>query len=575
LGELGYASTATLGDDEPAGAGGELALGGQAVQISAGLHHTCAVLNNGKLRCWGYGLDGRLGYANVDNIGDDETPASAGDVDVGQSVLSVRAGGAHTCALRADLSVLCWGDAAFGELGTGKTATIGDDETPAGGGPAISELDACVGGAASCSAHATCSNTFYGFSCTCNVGYTGDGVTCDLAPAVVSIAAGAEHTCALTNLGTVRCWGAASYGRLGYPGNGTNIGDDETPKSAGEVNVGGTVTQVVAGELHTCALLSTGGVRCWGSGTQGQLGYGNTRTVGDDETPASAGDVPLGAKATVIAAGQYHSCALLQTGAVRCWGLGTAGRLGYGNTNTIGDNEAPSSAGDVPLGGAALAITAGREHTCALLSGGKVRCWGNGVNGQLGYGVVSKSIVGDDEAPSSAGDVPLGGAAIAIVAGGSRSCAIVSGGKVRCWGSGAFGGLGYGNTRSIGDDEPPSTAGDVNVGGSVVQLALGSSHSCARLDSGSVRCWGYGANGALGYASTFNVGDATTPTSAGDLQLGGSALQVSAGQNHSCAVLSSGVKCWGLGALGRLGYANTTTLGDNESPSSVGFVNLL
>ena len=90
-----------------------------------------------------------------------------------------------------------------------------------------------------------------------------------------------------------------------------------------------------------------------------------------------------------------------------------------------------------------------------------------------------------------------------------------------------------------------------------------------------MRCWGYGPNGALGYASTLNVGDATTPTSAGDVLLGAPALQVSAGQNHSCAVLSSGLKCWGLGALGRLGYANTTTLGDNESPSIAGFVDVL
>jgi alpha-tubulin suppressor-like RCC1 family protein len=375
-------------------------------------------------------------------------------------------------------------------------------------------------------------------------------------------------------LGTVRCWGSASHGQLGHPG-GTDIGDNEAPKTAGDVDVGGTVAQLVAGDLHTCALLSSGSVRCWGSNAQGQLGYGNTNTVGDDETPASAGDVQLGAKATALTAGQAHTCALLQSGAVRCWGLGAAGRLGYGNTRSIGDNETPASAGDVPLGGSALAIAAGKDHTCALLSGGKVRCWGNGVNGQLGYGVVGKSIVGDDEAPSTAGDVPLGGTAVAIAAGGTRSCAILSGGSVRCWGYGLYGGLGYANKLSIGDDETAGSAGSVNVGGSVVQLALGLNHTCARLDSGSVRCWGYGANGALGYASTQNIGDNETPASAGDIAIGGTALQLAAGQNHTCAALPGGVRCWGLGASGRLGYGTTNTLGDNEAPASAGFVDAL
>lgn len=574
LGELGTVSTQTIGDDEPASASAIVNLGGQAVQLSAGLHHSCAVLGNGKLRCWGYGMDGRLGYANLDNIGDDETPASAGDVEVGQSVLSVRAGGAHTCALLADLSVLCWGDGAFGELGTGNAATIGDDETPLGGGPALSQLDACVAGASACSVHATCSNTFYGFGCSCNTGYVGDGFSCTLAPAIVSVVAGAEHTCALTNLGSVRCWGAASFGRLGYPGS-SNLGDDEAPKTAGDVDVGGTVTQLVAGDLHTCALLQSGAVRCWGAGAQGQLGYANTNNVGDDETPASVGDVPLGAKASALAAGQYHTCALLQSGAVRCWGAGSAGRLGYGNTSSIGDNETPASAGDVPLGAPALTISAGQEHTCALLSGGKVRCWGNGVNGQLGYGVASKGIVGDDEPPSAAGDVPLGAAALSVTAGGTHTCARLTGGAVRCWGYGRYGALGYGNTQTVGDDEPVSSVGNVNVGGNVVELALGLNHTCARLDTGSVRCWGYGSNGALGYASTLNVGDAKTPAAAGDVNLGGAALQLGAGQNHSCAVLANGVRCWGLGALGRLGYANTSTLGDNETPASAGFVSVL
>ena len=100
---------------------------------------------------------------------------------------------------------------------------------------------------------------------------------------------------------------------------------------------------------HTCALLDTGTVRCWGPGDGGQLGHGTTDTVGDDETPDSAGDAAVGATVVQLAAGGGHTCAVLDTGAVRCWGAGTSGQLGYGNPNSIGDDELPASAGDVPI----------------------------------------------------------------------------------------------------------------------------------------------------------------------------------------------------------------------------------
>ena len=104
---------------------------------------------------------------------------------------------------------------------------------------------------------------------------------------------GQTHSCFRSAGGNVRCWGWGVGGRLGY-GNEIDIGDDETPASAGDVNVGGTVVQISAGSEHTCALLNTGKVRCWGYGTYGQLGYGNVTDIGDDETPASAGDVNVG-----------------------------------------------------------------------------------------------------------------------------------------------------------------------------------------------------------------------------------------------------------------------------------------
>ena len=132
---------------------------------------------------------------------------------------------------------------------------------------------------------------------------------------------------------------------------------------------------------NNCAILDDGDVRCWGANDTGQLGLGTTVTVGDDETPGSMPPVDLGAgrTATAIAAGGFHTCAILDDGHVRCWGRNDQGQLGRGNTRTIGDDEAPSGAGgnvDLGAGRTAVAIAAGDAHSCALLDDGAVRCWG-------------------------------------------------------------------------------------------------------------------------------------------------------------------------------------------------------
>ena len=417
---------------------------------------------------------------------------------------------------------------------------------------------------------------FLGTTLTVNVGATlqfnVQVSDVDVQAEVTQITTGDDHTCALLNNGAVRCWGWAGVGQLGY-GNGDWIGDDETPASAADVDVGGTVAEINAGEAHTCVVLDTGAVRCWGSGGFSNLGYGNTDTIGDNETPASAGDVDVGGTVAQTALGTFHTCALLNAGTVRCWGNGGLGRLGYGNLATIGDNETPASAGDVNVGGTVTQITAGKHHTCALLDTGAVRCWGYGIGGRVGYGNVND--IGDNEAPATAGDVNVGGIVTQITAGEEHTCALLDTGAVRCWGLGANGRLGYGNTNNIGDDETPASAGDVDVGGTVIQIDAGVFHTCALLDTGAVRCWGTGGSGRLGYANSVTIGDDETPASAGDVDVGGTVAQIVTG-SHTCALLDTGaVRCWGSGTNGKLGYGNTTIIGDNETPASAGDVDIV
>ncbi len=395
---------------------------------------------------------------------------------------------------------------------------------------------------------------------------------------------GRYHSCAIVPTAQLRCWGYGGDGALGY-GNRLTIGDDETPAAAGPVDVGlgRTVQAVSAGTVHTCAVLDAGAVRCWGFGGNGRMGYGNVDNIGDNETPGSVGPVDLGVgrSAKAISAGRAHTCAVLDNDALRCWGFNFDGRLGLGSTASIGDDETPGSVDPVVLGAGrtAKAVSSGDSHTCVLLDDGNVRCFGYGANGQLGYASVGN--VGDDETPDLIGPVDLGSGrtAVAIAAGDFHNCAVLDNGSVRCWGYGGNGRLGYVATNSVGDNETPGSVDPVALGGGRTAKAItaGDNHSCALLDNGSVRCWGYGQFGQLGYGSTASIGDDESPASVGpvDLGPGRTAVALAAGGEHTCARLDDdSVRCWGRGVYAELGGCSTSNIGDDETPTSAGPVDL-
>jgi alpha-tubulin suppressor-like RCC1 family protein len=278
--------------------------------------------------------------------------------------------------------------------------------------------------------------------------------------------------------------------------------------------------------------------------------------------------------------GAFHNCAVLQSGAVVCWGRNTDGRLGYalGPLNqSVGDDETPAQFvaqhGSIDVGGTVTQIVTGSTHTCALLDDATVRCWGIASAGQLGYG--NGNTIGDDETPASAGPVPIGGPVLSLGAGWTHTCAILTGGQVKCWGRGNEGRLGYGNVAWLGLLNTPESVGFVDVGGVVVKIDGGNAHTCALLDDGTIRCWGWGGRGQLGYGNTTNIGDNETPASAGPVEIGGLAVDIIADGNHTCAIRDDGrVLCWGDAGEGRLGYGNVEFVGDDEFPASVGPVPL-
>ncbi len=394
-----------------------------------------------------------------------------------------------------------------------------------------------------------------------------------------------RHSCAVLGTGSLRCWGENDNGELGY-GNTNDIGDTELPSTAGPVSLGAgrTATAVATGYNHTCVILDNGSVRCWGEGSTGALGYGNATDIGDNELPSAVGTVSIGAgrTAVAIAAGGYHTCVILDTGAVRCWGFaGTAGVLGYGSTQTIGDNELPSSVGTVNLGSGrtAVAISANDRATCAILDTGNVRCWGSNSAGVTGN-YTTVGAVGDDETPATVPVLELGNGrtATAISVGYDHTCVVLDNGRIRCWGQNGSGRLGFPGSSVIGDNEAPSEAQLVDLSGRrAISVDTAVIHTCAVLESAEVRCWGVGGSGELGYGNPNTIGDDEAPGSVGPVSLGGAqgAVAIATGDSFSCAVREDGaLRCWGEGSDGRTGYGGTVDIGDNELPSSVNPVDL-
>ena len=417
-----------------------------------------------------------------------------GDGTVCQPVVfDIAAGFEHSCALVGDGRVRCWGDNSAAQgLGAGATDFTG--ATPASEIPDV-----------------------------------------DLGEArAESISAGGHTTCVVLLNGQVRCWGGNSHGEVGLVGI-DSLGDDEAPNStAFDVDFGTDLRalQVATGWMHTCALFENGTVRCWGLGQHGQLGNGSTEDWGntDERSVAKQADVRLNGRAVQVTVGQYHSCALLESGQVVCWGDNQYGQLGLGNTINMGDNETALQAVNLGPDTKAVQIGAGDGFTCALLDAGSVRCWGANYYGQLGLGNTDEA--SKTTSPStSAHNVKLGPIddIDTLSVGGGHSCVVYHAGKLRCWGFGGYGQLGIGNTTWVGasaDAIPDSSSYDAVVGDDlqVARVEQYTYHTCAMLTTGAVRCWGRGRNCGYGpEAASTNIGDGTeafpTPASAGNVPL--------------------------------------------------------
>jgi len=355
------------------------------------------------------------------------------------------------------------------------------------------------------------------------------GTLTTVSPTVYTqVSAGSYHTCAVVSGGTVQCWGGHGYG---------SKTESNVPVTMPELT---GVTAISAGGGHTCVLLHGGTVQCWGGNEEGELGDGSAITC-----TSTSSSIPVTVKGltgvTAISAGSGHTCALLNSGSIQCWGGNKEGQLGDGT----------SSSSSLPVAVKGLtnvtAISTGNAHTCALLSSGAVQCWGRNTNGQLGNG----SHIG------SSVPVPVPGLTgiSAISAGGEHTCALLSSGTVQCWGWNIFGLLGSGVTAKS-SSIPVAVAGLTGV----TAISLGGSHFCALINDGTARCWGRSADGELGGADSGRD-DLVTVANLSNM------TAISAGHKYTCALRSDGsIWCWGNNWFGQLG--NGTKFG-SRAPVAV------
>ncbi len=400
--------------------------------IDAGGTHTCALGYDMGLRCWGNNFSGQVGKVRAQRLAGSTTALAqtqtfdvavlsrgAGTRSTTASTLtpwnsylygvrSVSAGGNHTCAVydTADDEgvVACWGLGEQGQLGLHDLAPNQLTASASADSPQF-VVQGFVGGIT-------------------NQG--NDTATSDVLTDIVQVAAGGQHTCALNSDGEVYCWGDPTDGRLGYgtvsaTGEGilgtlaaaTSSTDAPVQVVDGEDemdNLNG-ITQIVAGDAHTCALSRSGRVYCWGEYASGQLGLGSLPSAGDGVLDSST-DVPRQVLSTSgsgslsgiaqLAAGADHTCALSNSRRVYCWGENTNGQLGTlvegqsGSTNTTSDRPLAvvDVTGDGGQGvngtlGSVVGIAAGGNTTCALQSTGRVVCWGSNANNALGLGATT------------------------------------------------------------------------------------------------------------------------------------------------------------------------------------------
>lgn len=481
----------------PSGSPGGLAC--MFKQVDTGLEHTCGLLSDGTVRCWGRDVSLQLGNGSA--ISDNQSaPVKVSTNDAAttplENVVQIAIGDNFGCALRQDGTVWCWGANGSGQLGLG-----GTDFQPRA--------------------------------------YAVQSTATDL----TQIVAGQEHVCGIKGDGTVLCWGYNLYGELG---NGTTPTNSPTPVAVSSL---ANAVSLGTSRVHTCAVLADGTVKCWGRDSFAECGTGTALAAGRS-TPVTVAGV---SGVVQVGGGDGYTCARLADGTAKCWGRDTGDRLGNGGSDA--DSPTPVNVPLTAVAAGVFDVSLDHEHGCAVASDGVAKCWGRSNDGQLG----GTSIVSVPATTTNAAYLTLvdhGSDRVRNVeTGGAHSCYVNQAGALYCWGQNTYGQLGLGNTTPFSTPQLVSTVSNVK------SVALGEASTCALLADGTVRCWG--RNGGAAADGRLIPGGATLNVTSPTLVTGLGAKKIRAlavGKSHQCAVDTLGVPyCWGLNDLRQVDPQSATT----------------
>ncbi len=516
-------------------------------QAATGSDSSCALNGQGQVSCWGTNIQGELGRGYFD-ASVQSHPVPEPVVSLTHVVRLAHGGGKAMCTIRSDDGQLwCWGGNSFGQLGIGTTSS---------GVPTPTQATS-VGGAAVFVATSVDEGPELGYGFTCvlrgngivrctgmNVfGMLGDGTTTDRSTFVSTIltgpawngqdiSAGEATTCASKDDGTTRCWGNNNSGQLGVGDTASRL----TPTDV--VGLFTTTAALTANSGHSCVLMTDGTAACMGGNVNGSLGDG-TLTARNRATDVS-GLVTEKTVTSISAGFDHHTCVALSDGRAKCWGANSAGQIGDGS---VTERLTPTYVYNL---NSVVQITTGAAHSCALLLDGRVKCWGANDQGELGDGTTTRRVL-----PQLV--VGLATNAIAIAAGRYHTCAQLVDDTVQCWGANYYGQLGANTSAGWWTTPLVVRSPDGSVLHGAVALSSGNDHGCAILASGGLTCWGDNYYHQLG-DGTVTQRNAATPIAGLSLL-----SRIGAGWTHGCARRANGTTwCWGDNTNGEIGDGTTT-----------------
>ncbi len=511
-----------FGADDPATSAVPALQGGpEFSELSAGQESVCGIARDSAVYCWGSSLYDRETRSDFERPGQISSEFEFVDVSTGKD---------FACAVATNSLVFCWGSNYRARMGIGghssDPSTVREvtlvNTTEEFASVSAGALHAC---GLTSAGHLRCwGREHHGATGRGELGYRTSPVPILSELKFVEISAGEYHSCGITSEGRVSCWGRDSYQAIGIQGSD----EQPVPVVLADFDDASVIESV---NSRNCVIDSSGAAFCWGDDSYGTLGNG--RDVGDTETP---GPVLGGLSFAAISMSRYATCGVTTDSQGACWG-----REGYLGAD-VGQVSEPTI---LELHPEYVDVAVGTTHGCGLDLTGKVHCWGDGSQGQLGQGSRSDSAF-----------VPLPvnrnlpGPVVQIETLNSGSCALNNDGGLFCWGDRDVDGVSGSDSLLPAPVRPDLTFEWVDAS---------KSHVCA-IASGDIYCWGQGGRGQLGHGL---LRDEDEPVQVRGLP--DAATRVSVGDEHTCAIVGDGdVYCWGFGEFGMLGHGE---LGFLDSPT--------